>query len=130
MGAIDVARAFYDAFNRHDVDAIAAVFAEDGTLTDGAVGTISGEAIADYARAFFEGFPDISWEVTTLRAIDDGLVAAEWICRGRNTGPLMGSAPTGRTIAVPGAEFIEIADDRVRAVRAYWDQKVLADQLA
>jgi steroid delta-isomerase-like uncharacterized protein len=129
MASIDVAQAFYDAFNRHDLDAIAGVFAEGGTMTDGAVGTISGNAITDYARAFFEGFPDISWELTTLRPIDEGLVAAEWICRGTNTGPLMGSAPTGRSIAVPGAEFIEVAGDRVRAVRAYWDQKVLADQL-
>ncbi len=41
--AAEVARAYFDAQNRHDIDGLMALFGEDGAFTDPNTGPISGE---------------------------------------------------------------------------------------
>jgi predicted ester cyclase len=57
------------------------------------------------------------------------MVAAQWMMRGTHTGSLFGGPPTGRKIALPGADFITVEGDRIRSVRGYFDRKDIADQL-
>lgn len=58
------------AFNRHDVEAIVAFFAEDGTFDKPAGAEIWGERCTGHAEiraafaALFEAVPDIHWEGT------------------------------------------------------------------
>ena len=53
----------------------------------------------------------------------DGAVAAQWVMRGTNSGPFNGLPPTGREIALPGADFITFADDGsgIASVTGYFD---------
>ena len=39
---------------------------------------------------------------------DQGLVSTEWLMKGTNTGSIMDLPPTGRPIAVAGADFARI----------------------
>jgi steroid delta-isomerase-like uncharacterized protein len=125
-----VAHRYFEAWNRHDAAGIAALFAEGGTYSDPASGgMLTGAAIAGYAGGLFEAFPDLTFEVTSAAPAGEGTVAAQWVMRGTNTGPMAGNPPTGGQVELPGADFIEVAGDRVRLVQGYFDRRALAEQL-
>jgi steroid delta-isomerase-like uncharacterized protein len=103
----------YAAWNAHDADAVAAVFAPDAEIVDIASGTVTRgrDAIRDTAVARFTGFPDFSLEkvLLVIDIADDGrgANADRWIMRGTHTGEFMGLAATGRAVEVQGATFSE-----------------------
>lgn len=130
MEATDVAKRYFDMWNRRDPEAIAATFAEGGTYTDpNSPEGLSGRAIAEYAAGLFAAFPDLSFDVLDHHATGDGTVAARWLMRGTNTGPFRGSPPTGATVALPGADFISVEGDKVRSVEGYFDRSTFVEQL-
>jgi steroid delta-isomerase-like uncharacterized protein len=130
MAAIDVAQRYLQAWNDHDPTAIVAAFAEGGTYTDPAVPKgLTGPAIGEYARGLFEAFPDLSFDIQRAAQTTDRTVVAQWLMRGTNTGPMQGNPPTGGTIALPGADVIEIDGDQVHSVQGYFDQKNFVEQL-
>jgi steroid delta-isomerase-like uncharacterized protein len=130
MEEMDVARRYFAAWNSHDPGAIVATFAEGGTSSDPASGAeLTGAAIAANAGALFAAFPDLTFDIASVGLTGDGTIAAEWVMRGTNTGPLRGSPPTGRRVSLPGADFIAVADGKIRSVRGYFDQKAFVEQL-
>jgi steroid delta-isomerase-like uncharacterized protein len=122
MNPAEVFQHYTDAWNRHDAAGIVATFAEGGTYTDPTTdGPIAGAALAAYAESLWGAFPDLSFEVISLNHNDLGLVSAEWLMKGANTGPIMGLPPTGRSIAVSGADFARVADGKLLSVQGYFD---------
>lgn len=124
-----VAQAYFDAWNARDADGIVATFAEGGTYSDSGVQGLSGAAIADYARRLWDGFPDLSFDIVGETLVGDGLVAAQWLMKGTNTGPFQGLPPTGRSVALPGADFITVEGGAIRSVRGYFDGGEVPRQL-
>jgi hypothetical protein len=59
--------------------------------------------------------------MVSLTHNDQGLVSAEWLTKGTNTGPLMGLPPTGRSIAVAGADFARIESGKILSLQGYFD---------
>lgn len=128
-------KAWQDAVNAHDVDAIA------GTLTDDFhwqlwEATTTGPAASREAwRLLFEGIPD--WRMEPIETIVEGArCAVRWSMSGTHTGPLRfrGTksmdhplSPTGRTFRVEGASIHEFREGRMSVNRAYWrpDQMLL-----
>ena len=130
MGATDVVQGYFDAWNRHDPEAIAATFVQGGTYTDPNVPEgLSGRAIAEYASGLFAAFPDLLFDLDSHSSTDDGVVAARWVMRGTNTGPLRENPPTRGTVALPGADFIAVEGDKVRSVQGYFDRSTFVEQL-
>ena len=130
VDAIEVTRRYFDAWNRHDSDAIVATFAEGGTYSDpNEPEGLTGQAIADYADGLFAAFPDLSFDVLEIAPAGEGTVAAQWTMRGTNTGSLVGSPPTGNAIGLPGADILVVESDKVRSVKGYFDRRTLAEQL-
>jgi steroid delta-isomerase-like uncharacterized protein len=127
--ALDAARHYFDAWNRHDSDAIVAAFAGGGTYSDPAAGELSGPAIGRYADSLYAAFPDLSFDLVNVSVTGEGEVVAEWVMCGENTGPFLGAPPTGQTVALPGADFITIDDGKISSVRGYFDQKGFVEQL-
>jgi ketosteroid isomerase-like protein len=75
MNAIEVVRRYFEAWNRHDADAVVAAFAEGGTYTNPITGPgITGDAIARFAKGLYAAFPDASWELLSIGDIGGGLV--------------------------------------------------------
>jgi SnoaL-like domain len=61
MNPLEIAQRSFDAWNRHDAEAILALHAEGGTYsTPRAGGALTGQAIANYAKAVFTAYPDMS----------------------------------------------------------------------
>ncbi len=130
MQSLDVAQRYFAAWNQHDPDTIAALFAEDGKYLDPIVPQgVSGPALAQYTAGLFAAFPDLSFEIVSAVEVNDTTVAAQWVMYGTNSGSLRGLPPTGKRVALPGADFITVADGKIRAVQGYFDQKTYMQQL-
>ena len=131
MNAIEVAQRYIDAWNRHDADAIVASFAEGGTYNNPVAGQgLTGEAIGSFAKGVFAAFPDVSFELISIGDTGGGLVAYQWLARGTNTGPGPdGTPPTGRSLRLPGATFVQVKGDKIRSEYAYYDRQTMAEQL-
>jgi steroid delta-isomerase-like uncharacterized protein len=118
----EVFQRYTDAWNRHDAAGIVATFAEGGTYTDPTTnGLLSGAAIAAYAQSLWDAFPDLSFETTRLIENEQGLVSAEWLMKGTNTGSMNGLPPTGRSIALGGADFARIEDGKILSLQGHFD---------
>jgi steroid delta-isomerase-like uncharacterized protein len=109
---LDVNDRTYAAWNAHDPDAVAAVFAADAVVRE--VGTPQEArgraAIRERAAALFAAFPDLQLERIEL-LIDGDRHADRWILTGTHRGPLFGIPPTGRRIRVEGATFTRLGAD-------------------
>ncbi len=130
MEALEVATRYFEAWNRRDPEAIAAILAPDGTYADPNVPDGLGPAAtAGYAGGLFAAFSDLAFEVEWAAACGGGRVAAQWVMTGTNDGPFQGLPPSGRAVRLPGADVIAIAGDRVRSVTGYFDTAVVPRQL-
>lgn len=129
MAPADLAQRYFDAWNRHDSAAIVDTFAPGGTYSDPAAGTLPGPAVGSYADALISAFPDLRFDLDSHSATADARVVAQWVMRGTNRGSFAGAPPTGKEIALPGVDIIDIGEDGIRSVRGYFDQRTLVDQL-
>jgi steroid delta-isomerase-like uncharacterized protein len=129
MDPLAVARSYFDAWNARDPARIAACFAPGGTYSDPIVSGLPGPAVGEYARTLFAAFPDLSFEIASIGALDGELIAAEWIMRGTNGGSFQGLPPTGARVSLPGADFIRVREHGVQAVTGYFDQRAVPEQL-
>jgi steroid delta-isomerase-like uncharacterized protein len=132
MNALEVTQRSFDAWNSHDADAIVALYAEGGTYSAPRAGKepLTGKAIADYAKAVWRAYPDMSLDIISSGDAGGGLVATQWVFHGTNTGTLPDGAPaTGRTVAQRGAAFAQFEGDKVRSERVYADMHNLFEQL-
>ena len=119
-----IVHTYIDAFNRRDIDAWLATFAPDGTLSDPAKAKqpLAGQALKEVIGGFFAGFPDAATEAVEVYAIKADLAVWRWIIRGTHTDSYRGISPTGRSLILPGCEFIEVRDGMVQRVEGYFDR--------
>ena len=124
MNSIEVVKRYVEAWNRHDADAIVALFVEGGTFSNPDAGQgLTGQAIADFAKGILAAFPDASFEIVSIGDTGGGLVAWQWVVRGTNTGQSAdGNPPTGRPVTQPGASFTQVEGDKIRSEQAYHDR--------
>jgi steroid delta-isomerase-like uncharacterized protein len=103
--------ATYDAWNAHDADAVAAVFAEDAVVVDNGVGEARGrDAIRGRVAAMLAAFPDLRLERRSL-LVDTAANADEWTLTATHQGEYLGFQPTGRRVVVHGATFSRFGPD-------------------
>jgi len=106
---IEVNDATYAAWNAHDADAVAAVFAEDAIVREvGGAGEARGrDAVRARAIALLTAFPDFHLERVDL-VIDGDRHADRWVLTGTHQGSLFGMPPTGRRVRIEGATFTRL----------------------
>ena len=130
MGAMDVVDKYFDTWNSRSPEAIAATLGDSGTYEDPTTGgPLTRPALAQYVGGLLSGFPDLSFEVVSASPTSDTTVAAQWLMKGTNSGPFGGGPPTGKVIALPGADFFTLVGEGIRSVKVYFDQRTLVDQL-
>lgn len=117
--------AFYEAFNRGDLDGTRQYFSDDMENTDPS-GTLHGW---DAFRGFMEGFKTASPDARLIATnwIEDGnVVAVEGSFAGTFTGPMRSPSgevpPTGRSFELPFVEVNETEGGRIKGHRVYYDQ--------
>lgn len=110
-------KAFLDAFNRHDVDAIMSYFVEDCEFDTprgpGPFGRqLRGkEEVREGIAARFSGIPDVSYG-------DD----VHWSCgdRGVSEWTLRGTSTDGQRIEVRGCDLFVFEGDKLKRKDSYW----------
>jgi steroid delta-isomerase-like uncharacterized protein len=111
----EVARAWLDAFNRHDVDALVALYAEDATHTSPKIrslhpntgGKLVGRAaLANWWRESNTRLPGLRYELTALTA-DETRAILEYVRHAPGEPPM------------PVAEAFDVRDGRIVASRVY-----------
>jgi ketosteroid isomerase-like protein len=134
--AIDLANSFSDAWNRHDVEALAAMFHPQGTLTTPAFPTpLSGKPLQGYLQEQLADFPDIKAEPIGDKLLGMNIISGRYLITGTWTkamtaGPLASMAPTGKSFKMHSADFLEIMDGKIAAWTQYYDRMALLTQLA
>ncbi|MGE0026237.1 MAG: ester cyclase [Thermoleophilia bacterium] len=129
MDTTGVAQRYFDAWNAHDREAVAAAFAPDGVYRDPTVPDgLDPSGTGAYAAGLWSAFPDLAFAVDDLVAEGDTLWA-RWTMSGTDTGGLSGLPPTGRPIAVEGADLIHVAGDGVASVQGFFDSGAVPRQL-
>ena len=110
-------KAFLEAFNRHDVDAILTFFADDGVVDlprgpDPWGQRLEGTAaIREGIRMRFAGLPDAHYgEDRHVVHGDRGV--SEWL--------LTGTTPQGQRIRVRGCDLFEFRGGRIARKDSYW----------
>jgi steroid delta-isomerase-like uncharacterized protein len=124
-------RATFDAWNAHDADAVAAIFALDAVVRDvGSPDPLRGrDAIRARAAELFVAFPDFHLRQLDLIVGEDAN-ADRWEATGTHRGDFMGMEPTGHAIRVEGATFSRFdADGLVVEDVNFWDVGALLAQL-
>ena len=128
--AIEVVRAYLQAWNDHDGVAVTRQFAPNGTYVDPTLpGPLSGEGIAMHVAGLVAAFPNLAFTVESM-SVDADRVTLQWRMRGTNTGPPPGATkPTRGTCDLPGVDLINIGSEGIISVVGYFDQKTFIEQL-
>jgi steroid delta-isomerase-like uncharacterized protein len=121
---------YFSAFNRHDPEAVSALFGAKGIYVDLAVSAgVSGEALKEYLRSHYAAFPDARYRILRKILRREGPIAVEWRFQGTNTGPLGGRPASNRAVEVHGASFLEARAGKIRWLHGYYDRRGLLRQL-
>ena len=103
-----VNEATYAAWNAHDADAVAAVFAADARVRDASGDwEIGPDPVRARARMLMDALSDLGLERQTL-LIDGCRHADRWVLSGTHDGEFFGIAPTGNAVRIEGATFTVI----------------------
>src|SRR5574340_1468401 len=127
MAMTDALDRYFDACNAHDPGAVVAALVGGGTYEDPTTGgPVSGETLAASVATLLTGFPDIHFDLLSVAATGEATAGAQWLMRETNTGPMPGGPPTGATVALPGADFLEYdaSADRLAKVVGYFDTEI------
>jgi steroid delta-isomerase-like uncharacterized protein len=117
-------------WSAHDWNLLLPLFTDDLTYEDVTMGAVNRtkDELRAFGDAFFAGFPDVTFELTSKCATDTR-GAAEWIMRGTHRGDMPGMPATGKPVEVRGASVFEFAGAKIRRCSDYWDMATLLKQL-
>ena len=122
--------ALYEAYNRHDADAAAALYAPDGTHEDVAVGRPARgrEAIAAGLRRLFTAFPDSRW-TPSAQVEHDGRAFGTYVLTGTLRQDLGSIRATGQRLELRGVHVLETDSGLIRLSQDYWDSATFQRQM-
>jgi steroid delta-isomerase-like uncharacterized protein len=124
-----------DAFNRRDVDALAALWADEFVYEGpGGESTKGRELSRDRERALWQAFPDVRADLRKHTAIGNDRLLIEGVMRGSHGGTLrLGDVEipaSGRPVELHFAALFRFGPDGLVAhERVYWDRVELLQQI-
>jgi steroid delta-isomerase-like uncharacterized protein len=124
---------YNQAWNDHDVDAIASMHAADMVFENHTAGeSASGEEVRGHIAAIFETWPDINFATRRLY-VRDGLVVQEWTATATHANTMrrgeLEAEPTGRTVSWDGVDVIPFEDGLVTRKDVYSDSVSILRQV-
>jgi steroid delta-isomerase-like uncharacterized protein len=132
---INAAKGLILAYNEKDWGKAKASITPDFTYDEVATGrkTSGADAAIEAWKGWAQAFPDSKGTFQGARAAEDGTVVLELTWKGTHQGPLqtpMGPiAATGKPIEVRACAIVEVAGEKARAQRHYFDMATLLRQL-
>jgi steroid delta-isomerase-like uncharacterized protein len=131
MDAAAVARSYFEAIARRDLDAVAGHWDPEVVVDFTGLGVYRGaDEMRDFFAGLFGAIPDV--EMTARRVVGgEGVAVVEWRMHGNFTGsPLLGIDATGGWVEQRGCDVIEVSDDgKITRNTAYMDGMELGRSL-
>lgn len=126
----DLVDRFWAAYNAHDTDAVAALYAADATHHEVAQGrrTQGSDEIAAGLGRFLESFPDAVWE-ERRRIASRGGAAVAYRLTGHLAAPMGPFRTPGQELDLEGMFMIECANGAIAATADYWDAATFGRQM-
>jgi steroid delta-isomerase-like uncharacterized protein len=124
---------YNEAWNAHDLDAIASMHAPDMVFENHTAGeSASGEEVRAHIGSIFETWPDIAFTIRRLY-VREGLVVQEWTATATHTKTMrrgdLTAAPSGRRIEWEGIDSIPFAEGLVKRKDVYSDSVSILRQV-
>ena len=117
----DVARAWLEAMNGHDLARMASLYAPNAVGDEVADPPARDrQGLEESYRELFESFPDCRAEIVNLFA-GSGQVAAEIRWTGTNTCPFRGAPATNKKTDLRIAYLFRIASGKIERITEYYD---------
>jgi len=128
--SIRVARAVFDAWNAHDLEAHAKLVDDNHIFeSDTIPAPLKGrEGARAFMSTYITAFPDLHLDVAQIFASGE-FVAVRWTSTGTHRGDLMGIAPTNRAAVTHGCSILEVRYGKLVRSWIYWDTGNLLRQL-
>jgi steroid delta-isomerase-like uncharacterized protein len=126
-----VARAYFDAVTRRDLDGMCAPWAPGARdVIHGVADMTAPGDIREWFGGLFAAFPDFRFEVLDVVAGDER-VAVEWSARGTfdGSGRFEGLRPNGATVDLQSCDVLTVRDGLVQRNDAYMNGAEMARQL-
>jgi steroid delta-isomerase-like uncharacterized protein len=122
-----VARRYFDAIARRDLDAAASCWAPCGIDHLAPVGELRvPEEWRAYFSALFAAAPDFRYEVLDVLE-DENRVAVRWRAGGTfERGVFQGIRANGSRIEAEGLDLVRTADGLIERIDSYWDDAAVA----
>jgi steroid delta-isomerase-like uncharacterized protein len=128
---VEANQATFAAWNAHDPDAVAAVFAPNAVMRDiGSPEVLRGrDAIRDRAAGLLAAFPDFRLRQLDL-VVGEDANADRWEASGTHSGSFLGMEATGNSVSVEGATFSRFDSSGLVVEDVnFWDVGALLAQL-
>ena len=130
-----IAKALIEAYNEKNWDKARASITTDFTYDEVATGRrlTGADDTVDAWKGWAQAFPDSMGTFQGAHVADDGTVVLELTWKGTHQGPLQtpkgAIAPTGKAIEVRACAIVEIAGEKARTQRHYFDMATLFRQI-
>jgi hypothetical protein len=128
MNAIEIVKRANIAYNAHDADALAALYADDASYSNPHAGQgVTGKASVNFPKAVWAAYPDAFVELISVGDTGQGTVAVQWVLR-KQRWQVIRRHPSCRNTVTSGAAFIRV--ERIKFVGTiYYDRQNLSEQL-
>lgn len=126
----DVARRYFDAIGRRDLDAALKCWAPGGIDYLAPVGELRApDGMRTYFEELFAAMPDFQYEVLALVADGDHVVV-HWRASGTFTGrPFQRIRANGARLEAAGLDLVRVADGLIERNDSFWDDAAVARQI-
>lgn len=124
---------YNQAWNDHDLDAIASMHAPDMVFENHTAGeSAQGDEAREHIARIFETWPDIHFETRRLY-VRDGVVTQEWTATATHTNTMrrgeLVAEPTGKRVEWRGVDVIPFEDGLVKRKDVYSDSVSILRQV-
>ncbi|HVG74308.1 MAG TPA: nuclear transport factor 2 family protein [Thermoleophilaceae bacterium] len=123
-------RSYYEAMDNRDVGAMLSHWSEEGVEDIVPIGVVRGrEELRGFLSELFAAMPDAGTTITRLIAGENDC-AVEWRLEGTFDGAgFMGIEPTGSRVELREVSIVELKDDEIVGITAYFDGTSFARQI-
>lgn len=118
------------AWSARDVQQVLSFFTDDCVYEDIALGRVNRgkEELKAFLSETFAAFPDFTIEPKTP-FMGGNWVGLEWVMSGTHKGDIPGLPATGKSFSIRGVSIVEMAGDKIKNSRDYWDMATFLRQI-